>query len=158
MHGLTDLKSIQPWSDKCSDYQTLTCYFFHLSCAHMDSPCAAALPQCKLMLHRLLSNVANYTWYLTLWWSVLFSNSFKQSRESCMGRLVYWYLFLSHSSTCFVSWGHCWYCSGNHRRASVDCGLFPTCLLLWNTCSRYVDMFTKCVWYMYGKTVQLEKL
>ena len=67
----TDMRSVRlevRGEGVSSDYQTLTCYFFHfLSCAYTDSPCTAAPPQCKLLLHPLLSNVQNYTCVVTLW-------------------------------------------------------------------------------------------
>ena len=61
---------------------------------------------------------------------------------------INWYSHLSfHSSTWLVTWGHCWCCCGNHHWASIDCWLLLHCLLLWSTCSRYVNMFTGGVWY-----------
>ena len=43
----------------------------------------------------------------------------------------------SYSTTWFVCWSHCWYCSGNHHWTSVDCRL--ACSLLWRTYNRYVS-------------------
>ena len=53
------------------------------------------------------------------------------------------FLSLFPSSTWRITSGHCWYCCG-HRRVDYDYLLH--CLLLWITCSRYVNMLTRSVW------------
>ena len=90
------------------------------------------------------------------WFSLDWCRIFQRSEYSwsmcsllhvyCIQFLTWRYCYTFTTSTQFVPWSLCWYCSGNHHWADVDCGHSPPYLLVWSTCSRYMHICRGDVW------------